>query len=363
VKARALLLALYLLATGGPAAAAEEPVLNIYNWADYIDPSILEEFEQEYGIRINYDTYDNPSAVDTKLLAGSTGYDVVFHSSSLSARLTPIGVYHTVDYSRLENWHYTDPVIIDMIETGYGQPLIGVPYMWGTTGYAYNVEMIRERMPDAPVHSSALVFDPEVVSRFADCGVTLLDDADTVISAALLYLGYPPTSIEPDHIRAVEKLLRAIRPYIKYFSNAKLLLDLPSEEVCIAMSWSGDYSVAISRAAEVGLDIDLAYSVPEEGINDWFDIMYIPADAPHPDNAYLFLDFILRPEIVARATNYTGYANTNLGATPFVNPEISGDLAIYPDAAIMERLHSVPILPPKLQRIRTRTWTKIKTGL
>ncbi|NCF16665.1 MAG: extracellular solute-binding protein [Haliea sp.] len=360
--ARLWLIAICLLAIG-QMGRAEQAVLNIYNWADYIDPTVLEEFEQEYGIRINYDTYDSSSLVDTKLLAGNSGYDIVFHSAGLSARLIPIDVYHRVDYSRLENWHHIDTALVGKIESSYGQPVTGVPYMWGTTGFSYNVKLLRERMPDAPVHSSALIFDPEIVSRFADCGVSLLDDSTTVIGTALLYLGYPANSIEPQHLREVEELLRDVRPYIRYFSNAKMLLDLPSEEVCIAMSWSGDYSVARSRAVEAGLDIELAYSVPEEGITNWFDMMYIPADAPNLDGAYLFLDFILRPDVIARITDFTGYANANVAATALIDPQISGDLAIYPDETIIERLHSVNILPPKLERIRSRSWTKIKTGL
>ncbi len=356
------LLAMFLLAAGH-LSWAENRVLNIYNWADYIDPEVLEEFEREYGIRVNYDTYDSSSIVDTKLLAGSSGYDIVFHSAATSARLVPIDVFQEIDYSRLENWHYIDTALIRKIESSYGQPITGVPYMWGTTGFSYNVKLLRERMQDPPVHSSALVFDPDVISRFADCGVSLLDDSTTVIGTALLYLGYPANSIEPQHLAEVEALLREVRPYIRYFSNAKMLLDLPSEEVCIAMSWSGDYSVARSRAAEAGLDIELAFSVPEEGITDWFDVMYVPADAPNLDAAYLFLDFILRPDVIARISNFTGYANANTAATALVDPEISGDLAIYPDETIIKRLHSVNILPPKQERVRSRSWTKIKTGL
>ena len=344
-------------------AWAQTPTLNIYNWADYIEPAVLEEFEQEFGIRVQYDTYDASAMVDTKLLAGNSGYDIVFHASGSSARLIPIGAYHPIDYSRLENWRHIDMTITSKILNSYDQPLTGVPYMWGTTGYAYNVDMIRQRMPDAPVNSSALIFDPEVVSRFADCGVSLLDSARVVIPTALLYLGYPANSIDPDHLREVESLLRAIRPYIRYFSNTKMLLDLPSEEICIAMSWSGDYAVASKRAAEAGLDIKLAYSVPEEGIPDWYDMMYIPADAKNLDAAYLFLDFILRPDVIARITNFTGYANANKAATSLVDPAIASNLAIYPDAIIKQRLHPVSVLPPKRERIRSRSWTKIKTGL
>ncbi|MBP6683118.1 MAG: extracellular solute-binding protein, partial [Halioglobus sp.] len=198
---------------------------------------------------------------------------------------------------------------------------------------------------------------------FADCGVSLLDDPTSVIPIAMLYLGYPANSVEPEHLAEVEQLLKGVRPYIKYFSSTKMLLDLPSREVCVAMAWSGDYAVASSRAAEAGVEIDLGYTIPREGAVDWYDNMYIPADAPHPENAYLFLDFMLRPEVIARASNYIGYANANRSATALVDPAISGDPAIYPDPVTMERLEPSVILPPKLERRRSRAWTKIKTGL
>lgn len=356
----ALLLALLL---GAATRADDATILNIYNWSDYIDPAIIAEFETEYGIQVNYDIYDSSEIVDTKLMTGSTGYDVVVHAASFSARLTPIGVYHSIDYSRLNNWHHIDQKILASIESHYDSAMVGVPYMWGTTGISYNVDLISERMPDAPLDSAALIFDPEVVSRFADCGVSILDDPISVIPLAMLYLGHPISSVEPEHLKEVETLLKAVRPYFKYFSSTKMLLDLPSEEVCMAMTWSGDYSVASNRAKEAGLDINLAYSIPIEGSVQWFDMMYIPADAPHTDNAYLFLDYMLRPEVVARASNYTGYANANKTATQYVDPEISGDNAIYPDEKTLERLEASAVLPPKLERRRSRTWTKIKTGL
>ncbi len=361
--AHALLFAYLTLLASVAAWGAEEPILNIYNWSDYIDPVLLEEFEQEYGIKVNYDIYDSSEIVDTKLLTGRTGYDVVIHSAAFSARLIPIGVYQRVDYSRLENWHHIDMELIQRIEQNFGENIAGVPYMWGTTGFAYNRDMVLERMPDAPLDSGAMLFDPKVVSRFADCGVSLLDDPTSVIPIAMMYLGHPANSVEPEHLADVETLLKAVRPYIKYFSSTKMMLDLPSQEVCIAMAWSGDYSVAASRAAEAGVELDLGYTVPQQGAVDWYDVMYIPSDAPHPDNAYLFLDFMLRPEVIARASNYIGYANANRDATSLLDPEISSDPAIYPDAETMLRLEASKVLPPKLERRRSRTWTKIKTGL
>jgi putrescine transport system substrate-binding protein len=345
-------------------ALADAPAtLNIYNWSDYIDPALLDEFEREFNIEVNYDVYDSSEMVDTKLMTGSTGYDVVFHSSSFSARLIPIGVYQTVDTSRLLNWRHIDHALVDKIKTDYGADIAGIPYMWGTTGFTYNRDMVLERMPDAPLSSAAMLFDPAIVARFADCGVSFVDDPTSVIPMAMLYLGYPANSVEPDHLSAVERLLMSVRPYIKYFSSTKTLLDLPSEEICLAMSWSGDYAVASERAAEAGKDINLGYTIPSEGSVDWYDLMYIPADAPHPENAYLFLDFMLRPEVIARATNYTGYANANRSATALVDPDIAADPAIYPDEKTRERLHATQILAPKLERLRSRTWTKVKSGL
>ena len=359
----AIALLLVSLALPDRVYAAEEPLLNIYNWSDYIDPDLIREFEREFGIKVNYDIYDSSEIVDTKLLTGHSGYDIVVHSASFSARLIPIGVYQSVDYQRLENWHHIDNDLLAKIRRYFGEDIAGVPYMWGTTGFAYNRDMVLARMPDAPLDSAAMLFDPAVVSRFADCGVTLLDDPTSVIPIAMLYLGFPANSVEPEHLAKVEALLKAVRPYIKYFSSTKMLLDLPSREVCLAMAWSGDYAVAITRAAEAGVDIDLGYTIPREGAIDWYDVMYIPADAPHPDNAYLFLDFMLRPDVIARASNYIGYANANRDALPLVDTALSSDPAIYPDPETMQRLEPSVVLSPKLERRRSRTWTKIKTGL
>lgn len=363
IAAIALVLAVFVPAGPVPVHAAEQPLLNIYNWSDYIDPDLILEFEQEFGIKVNYDIYDSSEIVDTKLLTGHSGYDIVVHSASFSARLIPIGVYRSVDYERLANWHHIDKELVAKIRRYFGQDIAGVPYMWGTTGFAYNRDLILERMPDAPLDSAAMLFDPDVVARFADCGVSLLDDPTSVIPIAMMYLGFPANSVDPEHLAKAEELLKGVRPYVKYFSSTKMLLDLPSREVCLAMAWSGDYAVAISRAAEAGVDIDLGYTIPREGAIDWYDVMYIPADAPHPDNAYLFLDFMLRPAVIARASNYIGYANANRDARPLVDAVLTSDPGIYPDQQTMNRLEPSVVLPPKLERRRSRTWTKVKTGL
>ncbi|MEH6549814.1 MAG: extracellular solute-binding protein [Pseudomonadales bacterium] len=346
-----------------PAQSDEEAILNIYNWADYIDPYSIKEFEEEYGIHVNYDLYDSSEIVDTKLMTGNSGYDLIFHSVAFSARLIPIGAYQPVDFSRLKNWHHIDKRILARISKATGTELYGVPYMWGTTGFAYNVEMVKERMSNAPLTSADLIFKPENAAKFADCGISLLDDPTSVIPMAMLYLGLPVDSVEAEHLAAVEELLGNIRPYIKYFSSNKMIVDLPSKEICIGMSWSGDFSQAQSRAIEAGLDIKLNYFVPIEGAVDWYDNIYIPVDAEHVDNAHKFLDFLLRPEVIARASNYIGYANANKTSTTLVDPIFTENPAIYPDEEVQKLLTSNKILLPKQERKRSRSWTRIKAGL
>ena len=345
------------------AAQGTPQKLNIYNWADYIHPDAITGFEQEFGIDITYDIYDSSEIVDTKLMTGRSGYDVVVHAASFTARLATVGIFHPVDFNKLPNWRHLDPNLIRRADEKYSNGLQGVPFFWGTTGITYNVDLIKERMPNAPLDSSALIFDPEIISKFTDCGISFLDDPTSVIPMAMMYLGYPANSVDLQQLKEVETLVKAVRPYITYFSSTKMLLDLPSEEVCIAMSWSGDYSVASNRAKEAGIDINLDYIIPKEGGGMWFDNMYIPEDAPHRENAYLFLNYMLRPEVIAASTDYIGYANANKSATPLVNPSLTANVAIYPDAKTLQRLQTTEVLAPKEERKRSRTWTKIKTGL
>lgn len=366
-------LVLALIAISSISAASEQDLidaakgtpqkLNIYNWADYIHPDAITRFEEEFGIDITYDIYDSSEIVDTKLMTGRSGYDVVVHAASFTARLATVGIFHPVDFNKLPNWHHLDPNLIRRADEKYSNGLQGVPFFWGTTGITYNVDLIKERMPNAPLDSSALIFDPEIISKFTDCGISFLDDPTSVIPMAMMYLGYPANSVDLQQLKEVETLVKAVRPYITYFSSTKMLLDLPSEEVCIAMSWSGDYSVASNRAKEAGIDINLDYIIPKEGGGMWFDNMYIPEDAPHRENAYLFLNYMLRPEVIAASTDYIGYANANKSATPLVNPSLTANVAIYPDAETLQRLQTTEVLAPKEERKRSRTWTKIKTGL
>tara|TARA_B100000768_G_scaffold181969_1_gene207836 strand:- start:4740 stop:5897 length:1158 start_codon:yes stop_codon:yes gene_type:complete len=345
------------------AAQGVEKKLNIYNWSDYINPAAITGFEKEYGIDVTYDIYDSSEIVDTKLMTGRSGYDVVVHAASFTARLKNAGILHPIDFKKLSNWHHLDANLIRTADEKYSSGVHGVPFFWGTTGITYNVDLIKERMPNAPLDSSALIFNPNIISKFSDCGISFLDDPTSVIPMAMMYLGYPANSVDLQHLKEVEALVKAVRPYITYFSSTKMLLDLPSEEVCIAMSWSGDYSVASDRAKQAGIDINLDYIIPKEGAGMWFDSMYIPKDAPHIENAYLFLNYMLRPEVIAASSNYIGYANANKSATPLVDPNLTEDVAVYPDAETLKRLQTTEVLAPKEERKRSRTWTKIKTGL
>jgi putrescine transport system substrate-binding protein len=352
-----------LLCAAAGARAEERPVVNVYNWADYIGRTTLEDFERETGIRVNYDTYESSEVVEAKLMAGSTGYDVVGHGGEYSARLIPLGIFRPLDKARLPNWKYLDPGVLQVLASYDPGNVHAAPYMWGSTGFAYNVEMVRERLPDAPVGSGAMLFDPAVMAKLADCGVSFLDSPTDVIPMALVYLGHDANSTDPEHLRAAEELLKAVRPYVKYFSSARMLNDMPNREVCLAMSWSGDYATARSRAAEAGIEIDLAYTVPREGSTFWFDGLFIPADAPHPENAHRFIDFVLRPDVIAKITNETRYANAVPAAGPFTEPEILADPAIYPTDEVIRRLQFNRSLPPKIERLRTRAFARVKAGL
>lgn len=343
--------------------AAEEPVLNVYNWADYIGETTLADFENEFGIRVNYDLYDATAVVEAKLLAGRTGYDVVLQALRYSSRLIEVGAFRPLDRDRLPLWGNLDPWVLGLMAEYDPGNRYATPYMWGTTGFAYNVDMLRERMPDAPLDSAALVFDPANAARFADCGISLLDESTTVIPLVMLYLGYPAQSIDPGHLAEAEAVLMSIRPYIRYFSSAKLINDLPNGEVCIAMSWSGDYAQAQARAEEEGIDIELAYAVPREGTTIFLDSLLIPADAPHPENAHLFLNYLMRPEVIAPISDLLRYANANLASLPLLDPDLVNDPAAYPPMEARANWRAGYVYDPKLERRRTRAWSRVKTGL
>ncbi len=363
MRALPLLVAGLAAAWAAATGSAEEKILNVFTWPDYIGPNTIADFEAEYGIKVNYDTYDSTEMAEARLLAGRTGYDVVDHAERYSARLIPIGVYRPLDRAKLTNWGNLDPWVLETLESADPGNRHGVPYLWGTTGFTYNVKMIRQRMPDAPVGSADMIFKPEVARRFADCGITFLDEPTDVIPMAMLYLGHDANSVDPADLAEVEAMLKSVRPYIRYFSSAKMLVDLPNEEVCIAMSWSGDYAQAMYRAQEAGRPVELAYTTPREGTVAWFDLWFIPADAPHPDNAHLFLNYLLRPKVIADISNEVRYAAPNPKAMPLLLPEVRDDPAVYPPDEVRLSLHKGTLHSPKEERVRSRLWSRVKTGL
>jgi putrescine transport system substrate-binding protein len=356
-------LLLVMTLASSSALAEEEKVLNVYNWADYIGQDTLADFEAEYGIRVNYDVFDATAVVEARLLAGKTGYDVVLQALRYSSRLMKIGAFQPLDHAQLTLWKNLDPWVLNVMAQADPGNRYGAPYMWGTTGFAYNVDRVLERMPEAPLDSAAMLFDPQVVSNFADCGISMLDEATTVIPLVMLYLGYEPHSMDQAQLAEAEAVLKSVRPYVRYFSSSRLINDLPNGEICVAMSWSGDYAQAQARAEEAGVDMRLAYTVPREGTVLWFDSMMIPADAPHPGNAHLFLNFLMRPEVIAPISELTGYANANSASIPFLDPRVANDPAAYPPMADRAGWQAGMIYDPKLERQRTRAWSRVKTGL
>jgi putrescine transport system substrate-binding protein len=341
----------------------DENVVNVFNWADYIGPDTLEQFEAEYGIEVNYDLYDSSEVADVKMLTGNSGYDVVIHSNQFASRLAPIGVYEKLDMSRFSNLGNLDASIMAQTDVYEAVRGYNVPYHWGTTGYAWNADMVRERLPDHPMDSADVIFDPDVVSKLADCGVSLLDGPTDLFPMVLAYLGLEPNAVDDVSLAAAEAQLELVRPYVRYFSNQKMTSDLPNREVCVAMSWSGDYASAALRATRAGLDIDLRYTTPKEGSGLWVDGLYIPSDAAHRDNAYLFIDFLMRPKVAADIVNEVFYPNANRASWDFVNPEILNNPAIFPDEDIWQRVF--PVLPadPKRERPRTRAFARVKSGI
>ncbi|MGH6946627.1 MAG: extracellular solute-binding protein, partial [Kiloniellales bacterium] len=272
------------------------------------------------------------------------------------------GIYQKVDESKLPNYGHLDTKVLKVLSNFDPGNEYGVPYMWGTSGITYNVDMIEERMADAPLGSLDMLFKPELAQKWADCGISVLDSPTDVIPEALSYLGKDPSSENPDDYDAVVELFKPIRQYIKTFDSANYLNALPNKEVCMAFSWSGDYATAAGRAADAGVEIDLEYRIPESGSPAWFDVWTIPADAPHPDSAHAFIDFMLRPEVIAAATNYTYYANANKDANELVDPVILSDPAIYPNDEELAKLYTNKTLSQKAERARTRAWSRIKTG-
>ncbi len=353
-----------------PAAAAPaapvydtdaEKVVNVYNWSDYIEPTVIEAFTKETGVTVNYEVMDSNEMLETKLVAGRTGYDVVVPSANFLARQIKSGIYQKLDKSKLDLKNL-DPDITKRLEVFDPGNEHAVNYMWGTSGVAYNEEAIKAAMPNAPVDSFAMFWDPKVVSKFAKCGVSVLDAPSEIIGTVLIYLGKDANSENPDDLKAAEKVLLSVRPYIRLINSSKYIEDLANGEICLALGWSGDALQARDRASEAQKPFTIKYNIPKEGAVMFFDNMAIPADASHVKNAHLFINYMLRPEVAAKNSNFLSYANSNAASWPMVSAEVKNNPNVFPTPEMMPKL--VPDLPESAEftRVLTRTWTRFRTG-
>jgi putrescine transport system substrate-binding protein len=352
-----------VVALSSLSARAEERKVNFYNWSNYIAPGVLEDFTRETGIKVVYDTFDANETLETRLLAGKSGYDVVVPTAYFLQRQIKANVFQKLDKSRLPNLANAWPVVTDRLAIYDPGNQYAVNYMWGTTGIGYNVKMVQRILgPDARIDSWDVVFKPENLSKFKDCGVHMLDSADDIFPAALSYLGLDPNSTKQADLEQAADLISKIRPYVRKFHSSEYLSALATGEICLVVGWSGDIMQARSRAAEANNDIEIGYAIPKEGAQMFFDNLVVPADAKNVAEAYELINYLYRPEVAAKNSSFLSYANGNLASQKFVDPKILNDKNIYPDDATIAKLFVITARDPATQRIINRLWTKVKTG-
>jgi putrescine transport system substrate-binding protein len=354
-----LAVALWLL---GAAGASAQGVVNVYNWTDYIDPKILREFEAKTAIKVRYDTYDSNDVLETKMLAGKTGYDVIVPTSTYLARMIGAGVLMPLDKAKIPNLRHMDGELMARLAKSDPGNAHGVIYLWGTTGIGLNADKVKARMAKPPANSLAMVFDPDVVTKFADCGVNFLDAPDEMIPAALRYLGLDPNAKDEASVAKAEAVLLKVRPYVRKFHSSQYVNDLANGDVCLAFGWSGDILQAKARAEEAKNGVRVQYLLPKEGALQWFDVMTIPKDAPNPAAAHAFIDFLMTPEIAARLSAAVQYPNGNRASLPFVPKDAMEDKDVWPRAEAMKTLYTITPNTQAQQRVFTRAWTKVKAG-
>ena len=352
-----------LIAVLGSAAAQKERVVNFYNWSDYIDPSVLDDFSKETAIKVRYDTFDSNDTLEAKLLAGKSGYDVVVPTGYFLARQIAAGVFQKLDKSKLPNLANVWPEIAGRLANDDPGNQYAVNYMWGTTGIGYNLKDAREVVGEnAAIDSWEDVFDPSKLARFKDCGIHLLDSSDDIMPAALHYLHLDPNSGDPGDLQRAADLLLKIRPYVRKFHSSEYLNALATGEICFVVGFSGDIKQAQKRAAEAKGGAAVGYAIPKEGAQLWFDNLAIPKDAPDVAEAHALINYLLKPEVAAKNSNFIAYANGNLASQKFIDKSVLDDRTIYPDAATMAKLYTITAHDQKTQRLINRLWTRIKTG-
>ncbi|MEG1038584.1 MAG: polyamine ABC transporter substrate-binding protein [Pseudomonas sp.] len=342
-------------------AHAEENVLNLYSWADYVAPETLQRFEKETGYKVRYDTFDTTEVLETKLLTGGSGYDVVVPSSSLLARALTAGALQPVQAQSMPGYSNLDKdLLAKLAEVDPGNQY-AVPYTWGTLGLGMNLEAVRQRVGDVPLDSLDLLFKPEYASKLKDCGIAMSDSPQEVIGVALHYLGKDPYSRNKDDLAAAQALLKQLQPSISYVASGRQISDLANGSVCLALTYNGDAAMAAEQARQAGKPYQVIYQIPREGTLIWQDNLVIPKDAPHPQAARAFVAFMLRPDSVAPLTNTLFFANANLAATPLVAEAVRNDPDIYPPEAVRARLFADRSMALADMRQRTRVWATFRT--
>ena len=345
------------------AAAGAERTVDFYNWSDYIDPAVLEQFHQETGITVHYDTYDSNDILETKLLAGNSGYDVVVPTAYFLQRQIRAGIFYKLDKSKLSNLVNVWDEIAKRLAVYDPGNQYAVNYMWGTVGIGYNAGKVKQILgPQALISSWDVVFKPDILGQFKDCGVHMLDSSDDMLTLALRYLGLDPNSTSRADLEKAANLLIAVRPFVRKFHSSEYLNALASGEICLVVGFSGDIKQAQNRAKEAHNGVDIGYVIPKEGTQLWFDNLAIPRDAKHIDEAHELINFLLRPQIAAKNTNFISYANGVATSRPFVNPTILNDANIYPDQATMDRFFTIGVHDASTTRFMNRLWIRIKTG-
>ncbi|HEX5380447.1 MAG TPA: polyamine ABC transporter substrate-binding protein [Phenylobacterium sp.] len=355
-------LATLALTACGQKPAAKGGELHLYNWSDYIDPKLLTDFTAETGIKVVYDTFDSNEVLETKVLQGQTGYDLVVPSNHNVPRYVAAGAIQPLDKSRLTGLGNLWPQIMAHMEPFDPGEKHTVPYMWGTIGIGYNPEALARRLPGMKIDSWAIAFDPKVLAKLKDCGVYWLDASEDMYAVAMNYQGRNPNSTNLADYQAATDMMVKARPFVRKFHSSEYINALANGDICLAIGYSGDVLQARSRAEEAGGKVKVAYAIPKEGSQVWFDVFAIPKDAPNPDAAYRFLDYMLRPEVIARASNFTQYANANQAATRLVAPEVRDNPNVYPPPEVFDRLFVTTTKDQGLLREVNRQWTHVQTG-